>query len=190
MSSHHFVKEDQEPAVLIADASLVLLNLVEQLLEWSPTVVVLEQALDVVLSWGIKVDVVVGEAPNEQILFEKVREQAPVKIITHHSGELAFQTAMYFLRAGKYRAVNVVGMPPERLEEFATHMDIVCFDETKRWCFARTGTFEKWYASGTVLVISTNEFSAEGLSDQCITIRDGIVKIASSRPFWVGEDYS
>ena len=57
MSSHHFVKEDQEPALIIADASAVSFEKIQELLEWSPTVIVMESSLEMVLSWGIKMDV-------------------------------------------------------------------------------------------------------------------------------------
>ena len=43
MSSHHFVKEGQEPALLIMDA--LSLALIEPLLEWAPQVIVCENAL-------------------------------------------------------------------------------------------------------------------------------------------------
>jgi len=59
MSSHHFVKEQQEPALLILDTS-VSYETMSPLLEWSPTVLVTELAIDAVLSWGIKVDVILA----------------------------------------------------------------------------------------------------------------------------------
>ncbi len=190
MSSHHFVKEDQEPAVLIADASAIPFAVVEQLLEWSPTVVVLEQALDSVIAWGIKLDVVVGHLQHEEELREKVNDQAPVKILNHQPGDDPLATAIYFLRAGRYRAVNVIGASPSDLVTFIEGMDVVCFYELKRWTFARTGIFEKWYARGHSLLISINRFSSTGLTDDLVTAQDGLVKIEASLPFWIGEDYS
>ncbi|HYG16495.1 MAG TPA: thiamine diphosphokinase, partial [Bacteroidia bacterium] len=41
MSSHHFVKEKQEPALIIANGEACSRELLGQLLEWQPTVMVL-----------------------------------------------------------------------------------------------------------------------------------------------------
>lgn len=64
MSSHHTVLEDQEPALFIMDASAVPFAQIQDLLEWSPTVIVSEEALSEVLNWGIKIDVVIAHANN------------------------------------------------------------------------------------------------------------------------------
>jgi len=61
MSSHHIIRDKQEPALIIANGEACSLDLVEQLLEWSPTVVVLDGALERVISLGIKVDVWLGD---------------------------------------------------------------------------------------------------------------------------------
>ena len=56
MSSHHIVKEGQEPALIIANGESCSTELLGQLLEWSPFVVVLDGAINRVLDLGIKVD--------------------------------------------------------------------------------------------------------------------------------------
>ena len=49
MSSHHIVRDDQEPALIIANGEACSMNLLHQLLEWSPLVVVLDSAIDRVI---------------------------------------------------------------------------------------------------------------------------------------------
>ena len=56
MSSHHIVRDEQEPALLIDDASVIHFEFVELLLEWSPRVMVTSNAIDEVLNWGVKID--------------------------------------------------------------------------------------------------------------------------------------
>ena len=60
MSSHHIVKDKQEPALIIANGEECSQELMGQLLEWQPTVMVLDGALDRVLPLGIKVDIVLA----------------------------------------------------------------------------------------------------------------------------------
>ena len=46
MSSHHFVKEQQEPAVFILDVEGISFDTVAPLLEWSPTLLVVQEAVE------------------------------------------------------------------------------------------------------------------------------------------------
>lgn len=187
MSSHHFVKEDQEPALLIADSSAVSPNVAEQLLEWSPTIVVLERALEVVLSWGIKIDVVVCHSDRVLELLRQMQAQAPVKFLSYNDGDCPLDTAMMFLVAGKYRAVNVIGGVKETVEPYTSSLDVVLFHSGKRWSLARNGKFEKWLAKGSHLFIDTDIQSAENLDRDGKVVQDGLVRIYAPFSFWIGE---
>ncbi|MBX2968656.1 MAG: thiamine pyrophosphokinase [Cyclobacteriaceae bacterium] len=187
MSSHHIVREDQEPALLIANADTISLSWIEQLLEWSPTVSVLEPALETVLSWGIKLDVVICAPEHVNEYVEMLHNQAPVKIISHHTSDSSINTAMMFLIAGKYRAVNVVGIAPSQVEEFTEHLDVVTFFEGKRWVYTRNGKFEKWVSRGTQFEFPENVKPIGGLDENGCASSDGIVKAEADFPFWVGE---
>ena len=61
MSSHHIVRDDQEPALIIANGAECSNELLGQLLEWSPLVIVLDSAMERVVALGIKVDVLLGD---------------------------------------------------------------------------------------------------------------------------------
>lgn len=61
MSSHHIIREKQEPALIIANGEACSMEILGQLLEWSPTVVVLDGAIKRVLDLGIKIDVWLGD---------------------------------------------------------------------------------------------------------------------------------
>lgn len=61
MSSHHIVRDKQEPALIIANGQACSDKLLNELLEWSPFVLVLDGALERVLMKQIKVDAVLGD---------------------------------------------------------------------------------------------------------------------------------
>ena len=61
MSSHHIVRDDQEPALIIANGAACSDELMGQLLEWSPLVIVLDTAIERVIPLNIKVDVLLGD---------------------------------------------------------------------------------------------------------------------------------
>ena len=49
MSSHHIVRDDQERALIIGNGQACSKELMGQLLEWSPLVIVLDSAIERVL---------------------------------------------------------------------------------------------------------------------------------------------
>ena len=59
MSSHHIIRDEQEPALLLMQTHHRW-DLINQLLEWSPTLIVFEQAAEEVLSRGVKVDLLLS----------------------------------------------------------------------------------------------------------------------------------
>ena len=75
MSSHHIVREGQEPALIIANGQACSMDLLNQLLEWSPFIVVLDGALSRVLELGIKFDVALGDFDGLNI--DTLRDQIP-----------------------------------------------------------------------------------------------------------------
>lgn len=192
MSSHHIVKEGQEPALIIASVLKNNSAFFEQLLEWSPTVVVLESAIEDVLSWGLKMDVVVVQEQKIQQYIDQLREQAPVKILSCSNNTEALPTALYFLAAEKQRAVNIVGVSIEMLNPFLDRLDIVVFENETRWSSIRQGKFEKWLLKGTQLKVKTVDDSVvvrKGLDPGDQSLEDGIVHVQCNSPFWIGENY-
>lgn len=74
MSSHHFVKEGQEPALVIFDWSERIESFVSQLMAWQPKVIIDTKILDVFLSSGYKPDGVLGEVSDEYLFLEPLEK--------------------------------------------------------------------------------------------------------------------
>jgi len=183
MSSHHIIREDQEPALLIIDTHTIEFELVQELLEWSPTVMVTEQSLTEVLSWGIKIDIVIAHDESFSILSTSLVDQSPVKLISYNHKEEALSTALYFLMASKQKAVNIIATEPLKSFESFPSLDISVFQSGKRWSFIRNGLYEKWFPAGRTVYVSPSN----GRPD-IKTERDGIVSINREKGFWVSEE--
>lgn len=61
MSSHHIVREKQEPALLVLGVDNFSEELLGQLLEWSPTVITTPHTAEKLDTFGIKVDWVITD---------------------------------------------------------------------------------------------------------------------------------
>jgi thiamine pyrophosphokinase len=161
MSSHHFVKEGQEPALLIANGEACPREMLDQLLEWSPYVMVLDGALPRVLDLGIKIDAVLGDFDNDLKPEELLAHQMPVEIIyvaDQHKTDL--EKGIEALFAKNFAAINIVwatGLRADHsfsniasLAKYKGQGDIVMFDEYSRICLLKP-SFEKWYVKGTII---------------------------------------
>ena len=205
MSSHHIIRDKQEPALIIANGEACSMDLVEQLLEWSPTVLVLDGALDRVMSLGIKVDVWLGDFDHAQPPKAEVDAYPLKKVFAPDQNKTDLEKAFEYLVDEGYPAVNVVWATGFRMDHtlnnfhslvrYGRKLKIVFFDDYST-TYLLPPQFEKWYPAGTPLSLipygEAREVTSEGLayelnhpilklgtqtSSSNAALRDGIVKI-------------
>jgi thiamine pyrophosphokinase len=159
MSSHHIVRDDQEPALIIANGASCSFELLGQLLEWSPLVVVLDNAIERVLQLNIKVDVLLGDFDgdfNPEIYKEK---QFPLEVVhTPNQDKTDLEKAFDYLIEKGHKAVNVVWATGRRTDHTITNitnivsyrnsLKIVILDDHSK-VFLLPNTFNKWYTKNT-----------------------------------------
>ncbi|MEQ9297645.1 MAG: hypothetical protein RIF33_03735 [Cyclobacteriaceae bacterium] len=201
MSSHHIIRDEQEPALLVLDPLAIEREHLDGLLEWSPTLLVTEQHVHTLLDWGIKVDQVLA-VPNSSLLKTK-RELFDV--IGLSKGKSALDEALAFLLRKNHHSVNVVGNPeniPIFIHPLVQDMNCVLFETNRKIVCARNGSYRKWLKAYTTLSIQPLDLmyvSTEGLMDdldnekvkdelQLTTTDDGILHLRSNlKPFLVAE---
>jgi hypothetical protein len=185
MSSHHIVREDQEPALLILNAHAIPFEKIQELFEWMPTVIVAESEIETVLSWGIKVDVLIAPAIGIKDWELKLADQFPIKIIPLNSDEDLLATAFKFLKSSKAKAIICLLQNKDQLSklELNAQIDIEAFVDGNRWSWIQSGNFQKWVAANSILY-----FYPEG---KIIDVgEEGIFSITQDRAFWLGEELS
>lgn len=191
MSSHHFVKEDQEPALLIVNPTAISFEKIQELLEWSPTVIVSAEAIITVQGWGIKMDAVLCLEGQQEELAVNLADQVPIRFITFREEMNTLSVGYDFLRTSNYKAVNVL---VERLADLEviqrfSFIDVEVFFDQKRWVYIESGRFEKWLPQGNRLSIyPIVQTTLLNLDQHLTSIQDGKVKLESASPFWVGEE--
>jgi hypothetical protein len=193
MSSHHFVKEGQEPALLILEATNY--SDAEGMLEWAPLVIVTEVALEEVLLWGIKIDVVIARPESEAKLTSELAAQAPIKIVS--AGHDLVEASLFFLATSGQAAVSIISPVltdalREKIERYAGKSQVTVRAQEQKWSLISSGHYKKWYQAGSVLNFSNPRYSAllhafkpvdsgyELTEDQWLTIQN-------ADPFWVSE---
>lgn len=159
MSSHHIVRDDQEPALIIANGATCSEELLGQLLEWSPIVIALDSAIDRVLDLNIKVDVLLGDFDRSFDPAYYKEKQFPLEIIhTPNQDKTDLEKAFDYLIERKIPAVNVVWATGKRADHTITNItSIVQYRETLKIVllddhskiFLLPKRFEKWYTANT-----------------------------------------
>lgn len=159
MSSHHIVRDDQEPALIIANGASCQPELLGQLLEWSPLVVVLDSAMERVMELDIKVDVLIGDFDRNFDPEKYQEEQFPIEIIhTPDQNKTDLEKAFDYLIARNIPAVNVVWATGKRADHTITNittiskyrnvLKIVLLDDHSK-IYLLPKKFEKWYTANT-----------------------------------------
>lgn len=207
MSSHHIVRDDQEPALIIANGEACSMNLLHQLLEWSPLVVVLDSAIDRVIELGIKVDVLIGDF-DRSFDYNRYKDlQYPIEIVKiDDQDSYDLDKAINYLIGRKIPAANIVWATGKRMDHtltnitnmvrYSNYIKLVMLDDYSK-IFPLPKKFTKWYPAQTILSlipigmvegINTSNLKYELLNETLIlgfkpgssneVLCDGLVEIA------------
>lgn len=161
MSSHHIVRDDQEPALIIANGAECSMELLGQLLEWSPIVIVLDSAMNRILDLNIKVDVLLGDFDRGFDPEYYKEKQYPLEIVhTPNQDKTDLEKAFEYLIERNIPAVNVVWATGKRADhtitnitsivQYRNQLKIVLLDDYSK-IFLLPKRFEKWYTANTLL---------------------------------------
>lgn len=184
MSSHHIIREKQEPALYIHYLGAFNEEYLGQLLEWSPTLIVSAAVYEKAISLGLKVDVVVSS--NDQDFQENT------KVIYAKSEEL--DAVLDYLISENYSAVNVIDSKSElrELGSYIEEINIVVFTETEKSYAIKSG-FKVWKPKGTIFNIEViSYFETSNLkqteNNTFEVINDGFVEFIFNVPYlFIGE---
>ncbi|MCP1995803.1 thiamine diphosphokinase [Flavobacterium sp. HSC-61S13] len=207
MSSHHIVRDDQEPALIIANGESCSSELMGQLLEWSPLIIVLDSAMERVSKLGIKVDVLLGDFDRGFEPESYLEYQYPLEIVRiEDQNSTDLEKAFQYLIQRNIPSANVLWATGKRMDhtianltnivKYSSQLKIVILDDYSK-VYRLPNHFEKWYPAktpislipvGTVEGISTVNLDYP-LNDESLELgyrsgssnsvhQDGLVKIS------------
>lgn len=141
MSSHHIVREKQEPALLVLSMDTFDEEMLGQLLEWSPTVICTTDTAEKLNVQGIKVDWIIGDGDTADLQSDV--KQMPV------GDDSITGAALKYLVQNNYPSVNVV-TDDFNLDDFLFYADkinLVMF-KGKQKIYPVNSGFSKWKPAG------------------------------------------
>jgi thiamine pyrophosphokinase len=158
MSSHHIIREDQEPALIVANGEACSPTLLGELLEWSPFVVVLDGALPRVMDLGIKFNTVLGDWDSFDNVEQMVEDYQPVDVVhAPDQSKTDLEKGIEYLIEKGHKYIHLVWATGKRLDhtmnniitlaKYADQCTVVLFDDHSRaYCIPQK--FSKHFDAG------------------------------------------
>ncbi|MEM6523588.1 MAG: hypothetical protein AAF693_07345 [Bacteroidota bacterium] len=192
MSSHHIVRDEQEPAVLILSfPPKAQSKILDDLLEWSPTVIIPDYLTEEAVLLGLKFDIVLYRSFHADSR-EKLSGQFPLKFVQVDKGDWVEVAINSIIQSG-HKALSVLVQNfdykiKSKVEDFQT----VYYDYLFKW-YSINGTHKKWFKEGQLLKILGKQYKIQGASQNPNggsmhkVLKGGWVKITTSQTIWFGE---
>lgn len=160
MSSHHTIRENQEPAVLLLDVESVSFDVLEDVLEWSPTLVVSYQCIDWVIANQLKVDVVLGPQEKKEGIMNQLAFQWPIKYVI--SKEDVFYAGIQYICSTNNFAIHVFTSEDSvtryedyrKLEKEHASLKLNYINQREQSFLIETKEFSKWYQAETQIKLT------------------------------------
>ncbi len=201
MSSHHFVKEQQEPAVFILETDGISFDKIGPMLEWVPTVIVTEHSLEKVLSWGIKVDVLISTEDFQSSHKNMLEEQYPLKFLQSES-DAFLENGIRYLLATDHFAAHLVGFDHSKfldLHPLLEKINLTIIDHDWKYYSVRHGKLSKWFMESTLRLLAKDDLPIQISSDSedrivpnlyltQIEVPEGTTSLEAKEIFWIGEE--
>ncbi len=189
MSSHHIVREKQEPALLIMSLEGFNQENLGQLLEWSPTILVNEDVYEAADSLGIKIDGIISSEVSVSIPLQ------PGTFVIH-TENAPLEDALKYLAGEQYHSVNIIttSFHIKDYALFADHINLVILTPLKRIFPVKSG-FSKWKVANEHIEILSEirNIHTQGLAKETDHIyrteKEGFYTLSFDQPFvFIAED--
>ena len=148
MSSHHFVREGQEPALVIALDSPTTHPLYEQLTGWNPIIISFDYIIPHLEAAGISCDhVLVSDRRKDWDALLHGRTVVHESGIDEFPGVISDILSSFDCRGVRYLTDGEEDFASWK--KLARYFDITVITPTMIWVYARMGSFKKWLPAGT-----------------------------------------
>jgi hypothetical protein len=156
--------------------------------------------VDLVLSWGIKIDVILATSSFQKENMQLLEEQYPLRFLTVSASQ-SLEEGLHYLVASQHKGVHLVGLDHLQclqLEEKTNFLDLTLVDGDWKYYPVKGGKFSKWFAPSEIRLLATESqpleisnangqllFPVQYLTQ--IEVPEGTSTFSSTGIFWIGE---
>lgn len=182
MSSHHIIRENQEPALLIQDLSALDAESLGQLLEWSPRVIAHAQALTELQSSGVHIDLVFFEQGHNHLPYLQAGTE-----VAYFQNDFIREALAYLHETGAKEINILADLSDTSVLESPFPLQISLFASQHKYYAVPSG-FSKWQSKGEKVFIpkplpSLKTFGLDRIAvDTFVTTTDGLYSLHFDHP--------
>lgn len=182
MSSHHFVKEKQEPAIFIHSEEDIDEELLGQLLEWCPYVIADEHILYYISHNPIKIDLVIQRDLSDEEINTWISNQPNISVLKLIPDDDKLEHVIRYLENENHEALSVIACKEQSIKNLlniAFTINLIHYHKEYKE-FYIDNHFNKWKVAGSIFKIGQENPSVINLiKDEDIwrVVQDGIVEI-------------
>ena len=194
MSSHHIIRDCQEPALWIAGDNTCSFELIHQLLGWAPWLIVEATAVERVVDWGVKIDALLVPSIEIEYFNTIILNQNPVQVIDYQVDKI--RCALSHLVDKGINAIHMCTTPKvaKEIQTKFPDYDWVFFYDNYRMIFQKQKYWKKWVTIGQKFMLEGTQLDVSNLrsnsanSDHYTAIQDGFIEVKSkNNGFWISE---
>ena len=183
MSSHHIIRENQEPALVLLKSTNE--EFLGQLCEWSPKIYCHYLLLDWIKDIQIKVDVIFGPSEFRSTSLESMKDQIPIDYLElDKSDDLRILT-----KSIDNRSIHLLGDNPAILNQSVSNKEIILYNEMFK-AFHIKGKWQKWKNEGEKFNLSSSPDKTSNLillESEYSVIESGLITIYSENGLIIQE---
>lgn len=183
MSSHHFVKENQEPFLFVKgnDFPIEVLN---QLLEWNPSVICDQNSISYFFQNNRKADYLFLDSPSLVNIFNNLNVEL---VITENKSISEKLTEFLAIKKSNYLNVvceNVVEEFNNFSKDFYSILNVYFFDAKNKLYKNPSKNFSKWQNKGQkTSILDTNGIEIESFT----ALEEGVFCFPPLHVYWILE---
>ena len=194
MSSHHIVRDCQEPALWITTLNSCDFEVIHELLGWSPWLMVDAEIVDQVINWGLKIDALLVSTVEKKNYLELTVEQNPLQVIDYQDDKIGFGLD-YAIHKG-IDTIHMCTSPGEAQKIQITYpkFEWVFFYQNYKMTFQKNHYWKKWVTTEQVFILHGEQLETSNLIKNPKGINtyqaqhEGFVEIKSKKEgFWISE---
>jgi len=130
VSSHHFVRELQEPSLVVANGDACRPELLTALLEWCPFVLALDGAYDRLRAQNIAVDAVLGDFDSSDTISAADKPQShepgrPEILFRPDPNKTDLQKGLDFLIERGHPSAHIIWASGGRSDHYLAHFSVL-----------------------------------------------------------------
>jgi thiamine pyrophosphokinase len=161
MSSHHVIRDEQEPPIFILTANFNM-TLVNDLLGWSPLLIVIEEVYPFFDASGIKVDIVIGSVNIDSAKYGGSR-----LVEIENLEDLSYPLLLQIIEGKSFTGVNIFcsSIVKNNLIRYVSlqvsdlTMPLAIFVADEKTIVSSKSKHSKWYPAGQRLKFNNKNIS-------------------------------